>query len=57
MLYLACTMIFRVDFVHEGVSCAEDWVSMDCSTNCFKRKKKTCNFEPVKKINKENQLS
>lgn len=32
MLYLTCSMIFRVDPAHNGVSCAKDWVSVDCGT-------------------------
>ena len=38
MLYLICTMIFSVDLVdltHYGVSCAKDWVSVDCGTMDF----------------------
>ena len=33
MLYLTCTMIFSVDLAHYGVSCAKDWVSVDCDTS------------------------
>ena len=32
MLYLTCTMISSVDLAHYGVSCAKDWVSVDCGT-------------------------
>ena len=32
MLYLTCTTITSVDLAHYGVSCAEDWVSVDCDT-------------------------
>ena len=32
MLYLTCTMISSVDLAHFGVSCAKDWVSVDCGT-------------------------
>ena len=30
MLYLTCTMISSVDLAHYRVSCAKDWVSVDC---------------------------
>ena len=30
MLYLACTMISRIDLADYGVSHAKDWVSVDC---------------------------
>ena len=33
MLYLTCIMIFSVDLAHYGVSCAKDWVSVDCGAN------------------------
>ena len=33
MLYLTCTTITSVDLAHYGVSCAKDWVSVDCGTN------------------------
>ena len=32
MLYLTYTMISNVDLAHYGVSCANDWVSVDCGT-------------------------
>ena len=32
MLYLTCTMISSVDLAHDGVSCAKEWVSVDCGT-------------------------
>ena len=32
MLYLTCTIISSVDLAHYGVSCAKDWVSVDCGT-------------------------
>ena len=35
MLYLTCTILFRVDLAHYGVSRAKDWVSVDCGTNKF----------------------
>ena len=35
MLYLTCTMISRVDLAHHGVSCAKDWVSVDCGASGF----------------------
>ena len=36
MLYLTCTMFSSVDFAHYGVSCAKDWVSVDCGAIKFK---------------------
>ena len=33
MLYLTCTTITSVDLAHYRVSCAKDWVSVDCGTN------------------------
>ena len=33
MLYLPCTIISSVDLAHYGVSCAKDWVFVDCGTN------------------------
>ena len=30
MLYLTCTMISSVELAYYGVSCAKDWVSVDC---------------------------
>ena len=33
MLYLTCTMISSVELAHNGISPAEDWVSVDCGTN------------------------
>ena len=33
MLYLTCSMISSVDDAHYGVSCAKEWVSMDCGTS------------------------
>ena len=33
MLHLTCTIITSVDLAHYGVSCAKDWVSVDCGTN------------------------
>ena len=33
MLYLSCTTITGVDLAHYGVSCAKDWVSVDCGTS------------------------
>ena len=35
MLYLICTTITSVDLAHYGVSCAKDWVSVDCGTSHF----------------------
>ena len=35
MLYLTCTTITNVDIAHYGVSCAKDWVSVDCGTTEF----------------------
>ena len=35
MLYLTCTTITSVDIAHYGVSCAKDWVSVDCDTSTF----------------------
>ena len=32
MLYLTCTTITSVDLAYRGVSCAKDWVSVDCGT-------------------------
>ena len=32
MLYLTCAMISSVDLAHYGVSCAKDWVSVDCGS-------------------------
>ena len=32
MLYLTCTIISSVDVAHYGVSCAKNWVSVDCGT-------------------------
>ena len=32
VLNLTCTMISSVDLAHYGVSCAKDWVSVDCGT-------------------------
>ena len=32
MLYLTCTTITSIDLAHYGVSCANDWVSVDCGT-------------------------
>ena len=33
MLYLTCTIISSVDLAYYGVSCAKDWVSVDCGTS------------------------
>ena len=35
MLYLTCTIISNVDLAHYGVSCAKDWVFVDCGTIKF----------------------
>ena len=32
MLCLTCTMIISVDLAQYGVSCAKDWLSVDCGT-------------------------
>ena len=32
MLYLTVTMISSVDLAHYGVSCAKNWVSVDCAS-------------------------
>ena len=32
MLYLTCTIISSVDLAHHRVSCAKDWVSVECGT-------------------------
>ena len=42
MLHLTCTMIFSVALAHYGVSCAKDWVSVDCGTTDF-----CMSFSPV----------
>ena len=34
MLYPTCTTITSVDLAHYGVSCAKNWVSVDCGTRC-----------------------
>ena len=34
MLYLICTLISSVDLAHYAVSCAKDWVSVDCGRFC-----------------------
>ena len=33
MLYLTYTTITSVDLAHHEVSCAKDWVSVDCGTS------------------------
>ena len=30
-----CSMISSVVLAHYGVSCAKDWVSVDCGTTCI----------------------
>ena len=37
MLYLTCTTITSVDLAHYGISCAKNWVSVDCGTSCYVR--------------------
>ena len=37
MLYLTCTTITSVDLAQYGVALAEDWVSVECGTNCYIR--------------------
>ena len=32
MLYHTCTMISSVDLAHDRLSCAKNWVSVDCGT-------------------------
>ena len=36
MLCLTCTMISSVDLANYGVSCAKDWVSVNCGTILIK---------------------
>ena len=42
MLYLTCTIISSVDLAHYGVSCAKDWVFVDCGTISYNGKMGSC---------------
>ena len=35
-----CTTITSVDLAHYGLSCAKDWVSVDCGTSLIRRTEK-----------------
>ena len=40
MFCLTCTILSSVDSANYGVSCAEDWVSVDCGTICVISRRK-----------------
>ena len=50
MLYLTCTIITSVDLAHYGVSCAKDWVSVDCGTTSFRELDKISKKKKKKRI-------